>query len=161
MLTLTMMRHGEASTVAGSDFARPLTGFGRLQVEAAARALKGWGVWPGLIVSSCARRASQTARIVAAGIGGGVPVVGEPLLYEGYTTRQLLDCVARHATAQGVDSLLLVGHNPDLTGKASSLCRDALRAAFPTGGCLALLFDCDAWADVEARSASVIRSTFG
>lgn len=161
MLTLILMRHGEASTVAESDFVRPLTDFGRRQAETAAKTLKGWGVWPGVIVSSCAKRAWQTSNIVAAGIGGGIPIVCEPFLYEGYTTQQLLDCVARHATAHGVDSALLVGHNPDLTSKASSLCRDALRVAFPTGGCLALLFDCDVWADVEARSASVLRSTFG
>lgn len=161
MLTLTLMRHGEASPIAESDFARPLTDFGRHQAVAAVGALKEWGVWPGLIVSSCAKRASQTAHIVAAGIGGEIPLVCEQFLYESYTTQQLLALVAQCATAHGVDSVLLVGHNPDITAKASNLCRDAWDAAFPTGGCLTLLFDCDVWTDVEARSASVLRSTFG
>ncbi len=161
MLTLTLMRHGEASLDAESDFARPLTDFGCLQAEAAVKELKGWGVWPGLIVSSSAKRARQTANVVAVGIGGDVPVVCEPFLYESYTTQQLIDGMAHHATAHGVDSVLIVGHNPDITHKASNLCRHALGAAFPPGGCLALLFDCDAWTDVEARSASVLRSTFG
>lgn len=161
MLTLTLMRHGEAAAVAESDFARPLTDFGRLQAETAAKALTGWGVWPGLIVSSCARRASETAQVVAAGIGGELPVVREPFLYGGYTTWQLLDCVARHAASHGVDSVLVVGHNPDITHKASSLCRDILGAAFPTGGVLVLLFYCGSWAEVAAHSASVLRSTFG
>lgn len=161
MLTLTLMRHGEASTVAASDLVRPLTGFGRKQAEAAAKELMGWGVWPGLVVASSAKRASQTAQVVAACFGSGVPLVYEPFLYDGYTTQHLLDCVARQATAHGVDSVLVVGHNPDITHKASNLCRDTLRAAFPTGGVLALLFDCDAWGDVAARSASVLRSSFG
>lgn len=152
------MRHGEAA-IAADDHERPLTERGSRQALASAELLKGWGVLPSLIISSDAQRAEATTRVVASALGEKPRVEASRMLYDGYTTQGLLDKVSSLADKSD-DCVMVVAHNPDLTYKLRSLCRDACRAAFPTAGVAVLCFDADSWSDVEARTASVLFSSF-
>ncbi|MGN0028857.1 MAG: hypothetical protein ACI35Q_03890 [Marinilabiliaceae bacterium] len=58
------------------------------------------------------------------------------------------------------DCVVVVGHNPDVTYKADALSREPLKAAFPTAGVVALLFDVDDWSEVCARAGTILRSSF-
>jgi phosphoserine phosphatase len=98
--TVLLMRHGETDWNAeGRVMGRnpvELNVKGRGQVEAAARVAE--NIRPDLIVTSPLVRARQSAEIIAAGLGGGVPIVEEPdiaeVLYgrwEGLTYEELIE----------------------------------------------------------------------
>lgn len=163
MLTLIIVRHGEASPYSDlGDHGRELTSRGHAQASAAGNVIKGWGFAPSLCLCSDAARAKQTAAHVveACGLGQG-RVVYSAMLYSSYTTQELIDAVASEAAkVDGCDCVIVVGHNPDVTYKADALSRDPLPVAFPTAGVVALLFDVDNWADVSAQSGTIIRSSF-
>lgn len=162
MLTLIIVRHGEATPFSEKgDHGRELTRRGQSQAEAAGNLIKGWGMTPSLCISSDAIRAKQTAARVTdvCGIPQGRVVYSNDL-YLSYTTQELIDMVAREADPKDADCVVVVGHNPDVTYKADALSREPLAAAFPTAGVVAMIFDVDNWADVSARSGTIIRSSF-
>lgn len=165
MLTLILARHAEASIISeNGDHSRELSGRGLVQAAAAGETIKGWGFSPSLCVSSDARRAAQTAERIAetCGISQGC-VVYTNSLYESYTTQELVEIVASSVAKSRVpdsDCVVVVGHNPDVTYKADALSHEPLKAAFPTAGVVALLFDADDWSEVSARSGTILRSSF-
>lgn len=165
MLALILARHAEAPIISeNGDHGRELSGRGLVQAAAAGEAIKGWGFSPSLCVSSDVRRAAQTAERIAetCGISQGC-VVYTNRLYESYTTQELVELVASSVAKSRVpdaDCVVVVGHNPDVTYKADALSREPLKAAFPTAGVVALLFDADDWSEVSARSGSILRSSF-
>lgn len=163
MLTLIIVRHGEASPFSDlGDHGRELTSRGHKQATAAGENIKAWGFAPSLCLCSDAARARQTAAHVveACGLRQG-RVVYSKMLYSSYTTQELIDAVASEASGiDGCDCVVVVGHNPDVTYKADALSHEPLPVAFPTAGVVALLFDVDNWADVGARSGTIIRSSF-
>lgn len=158
MLTLVLVRHGEAGYGDGEDFERRLTACGKNQALNASLLLKGWGIIPELFIASDAYRAKETAQIIAEQVSGRKAIAYEHFLYEAYTTEELLGCLSQKA--QGCKTVALVAHNPDITYKASNLAAEALRCSFPTAGLLVLQFDEDDWADVSARSGIMSHSSF-
>ncbi len=116
------MRHGpaEADADSGVDADRALTVSGRQRVRDVVRALVEAGEEPSDIVTSPLVRTVQTAEIVAilAKLGdrrGGVRVRRE--LAPGGAVVQL----ARRIAAQGQKRVMLVGHEPDLSGLVTAL----------------------------------------
>lgn len=158
MLLLVLMRHGEAAE-ALDDRSRPLTERGARQALASVELLKGWGVIPSLIMTSDAQRAKSTTQVVVSSLGAEPRVEVSRRLYDGYTTQGLLDEVRANVGASD-DCVMVVAHNPDLTYKLHNLCRCACIASFPTAGVVVLCFDAENWDEVEARSASVLFSSF-
>ncbi|HEX2702487.1 MAG TPA: phosphoglycerate mutase family protein [Solirubrobacteraceae bacterium] len=122
--TLWLLRHGEAEDPGrGSDSDRRLTKRGEDQARAAGRALSRLGVTFELVFASPRVRALDTARIAS------VELRLEPILHEplggDFGADDAAELVA--ATSDG-GALLLVGHEPDMSG---------LVAAF-TGGHVAM-----------------------
>lgn len=72
-MEVTFMRHGVAvdrnDPDCPTDFERPLTVDGKNRTESAARGLKAIGIKPRVILTSPYLRCTQTARIVAQGLG--------------------------------------------------------------------------------------------
>lgn len=165
MLTLILARHADASIISeNGDHSRELSGRGLVQAAAAGETIRGWGFTPSICVCSDARRAAQTAEQIAetCGISPGC-VVYTNRLYGSYTTQELVELVASSVEKSRVpdaDCVVVVGHNPDVTYKADALSREPFRAAFPTAGVVAILFDADDWSEICARSGSIIRSSF-
>ena len=111
---LVVLRHAEAADkeAGGNDFQRELTGKGRRQAERMGRQLAHRGLHPGLVVTSPAARALQTAEIAAGELG----IPADRLAHDGAVYESnvpdLLDVLRRHGA--GHRRVMLVGHNPSL-----------------------------------------------
>jgi phosphohistidine phosphatase len=119
---LYVMRHGSAQDEAdsGIDSDRALTAAGRSRVRAVARALVEAGEEPLAIVTSPLVRAVQTAEIVAlstaAGEKDGAVTVRREMAPGGDVAR-----LARDLADHGAKRVMLVGHEPDLSGLLAAL----------------------------------------
>lgn len=153
MKTLLILRHAKAQPDApAGDWARKLTGRGRRDAATMGAHLLAAVGTPDAIVTSDARRARQTAEIVAKAVGFGGSLTLEPRAY-GADWTELLDLVRGVPDAVGV--LLLVGHNPGLEELASALAgRDAETVRLPTAGLAQLEFDATGWGAVRPGTAT-------
>lgn len=133
-MRLYILRHGRAGdreTWQGDDRLRPLTEDGKERTVAAARGLAALGVRPDVILTSPYTRAAQTAELTAATLAGvGArsdaaehdhqvgEVTEEPALAVGATLDRVAPALAERA---GTGDVLLVGHEPDLSGIIGAL----------------------------------------
>lgn len=105
-----LLRHGEAED-GSPDAERPLTEKGKRQARAAGAALAAIGAGPEVCLTSPKVRAADTARLACEALQ--VEPTLETALTEGpFDARQL---------AAGLDEVLLVGHDPDLSMAVHSL----------------------------------------
>lgn len=127
------MRHAHADWpgYSGEDFDRPLTAQGLADAAASARDMREAGQMPVRIIASPARRTRQTAEVVARELGLQADAVQfvDALYNASISTlwREL-----QQASAAGL--VLLIAHNPGISGLARQLSRDVSRASFPPGG---------------------------
>lgn len=127
MVELYLMRHGRAAAAAGmSDHERPLAPEGVLEIERVAAGLAASGVRFDRILTSPLVRAAQTARIVAR--AQPVPVAPEELaqLAGGAVPELLFRALS---PAPDGARLLLVGHEPDMSGLAGLLLEEPAERA--------------------------------
>jgi phosphohistidine phosphatase len=115
-----------------SDFERRLTVRGEHQARAAGRAFARMGVSFDRVFTSPRVRALETARLVCAELGGE-PVVYEPLA-GGFDAGDVAELLASSASA-GL-AVLLVGHEPDLSGLLAAL--TGARVEIKKGGIAAI-----------------------
>lgn len=135
MRTLVVLRHAKAVPPDGlADVDRPLAGRGRRDAPVAGRWLREHVPGIDAVVCSPALRTVQTWRLVAAELTAPPDARLEPAIYEA-SVRDLLDVVWRLPTAES--TVLLVGHNPGLTGLVHEL----------TG----------AWVELRTSSVAVLR----
>ena len=130
--TLWLLRHGDAEPHgAASDFDRRLTARGERQSRAAGRAFARLGVSFEHVFASPRVRALDTARLVCEELGAEA-VVHAPLGggFDAGDARELL------AATEPGGALLLVGHEPDLSGVVSAL--TSARIEMKKGGIAAL-----------------------
>jgi phosphohistidine phosphatase len=116
---LHLLRHAHAGDPVksdASDAARPLTEKGRQQAERLGLFLARSGFRPDAILSSPKVRAVETARLVAAALGGRVAVIDD---LGGPLDLALVERLLR--TAGDPRSPLLVGHDPDFSALAADL----------------------------------------
>ncbi len=122
---------------APADFRRPLTVQGAQRVKRAARGLVAVEASPRVILTSPARRATQSAKIIAKelSIAGG-NVVSSDALAPGGETAALM----RELERLSPKSVLLVGHRLELETLVSSLlrCRDENRIRIKRAGAAGL-----------------------
>jgi phosphohistidine phosphatase len=90
---------------------RPLTPEGVSKMEKAARGLRALEVEPKLILSSPLPRARQTAEIVARALPGEIPLKITAALAPG---GRRPDLYGELAARSGLESVMLVGHQPSL-----------------------------------------------
>ncbi len=113
MKTLLLMRHAKSSWDNNdlADFDRPLNGRGRHDAPRMGRLLAQEDLTPDLIITSAAWRAATTAELVAlaADYSGDIHYTRE--LYQADADTYL---ESARETADDVNRLLLVGHNPDI-----------------------------------------------
>lgn len=114
------MRHGKAAPYAETDFARPLLPEGREKVAVAAQKMLAQGVKPDLFLASPLCRAQQTAEIVSQALQ--VPFQTEECLDGRLSAKGLLAFAQEQL--QQKDTLLLVGHNPNMSILAGLLCQE-------------------------------------
>ena len=144
MKTLTLVRHAKSSWkhTGISDRERPLNARGKRDAPDMGARIQRHGIRPSLIVSSPAKRAWQTARIVAREIDYPLEFLQrEESLYLA-SLDQLLDVVA--SQDNGFNHLMVVGHNPGLTDFANFL-SSGLTNNLQTAAVVSVEMDRDDW----------------
>ena len=152
-MDLYILRHGLAGSReewTGPDAERPLTSKGKSRSRSAARGLARLGVAPDVILTSAHLRAAETARLTAAELHAPVEEVQalEPgKLEKGY--RLLLEQYSDGA------SIMLVGHEPDLSALIGSLIAGTTpaRVELKKGACACLSFDASSLKSKAAADA--------
>ena len=118
-MRLLICRHATAvdATPSLGDDGRWLTAGGRAEARALGERFKAWGESPGAILTSPLVRAVQTADAVAAGLESGLEVAAVASLGPDGGLSELLDDVV----ATGAATVLVVGHEPQVSGWAAQL----------------------------------------
>jgi len=148
MKHLLLCRHAKSSWKNSSlaDFDRPLNKRGKKDGPEMGRRLAERGLQLDLIVSSPARRALETAKLVARELGiSRKEIKVERKIYDSFPSA--LQRII-HQLDDGYDRVMLVGHNPETTMLANIL-GDLSIDNVPTCGIVALDFAVDAWQDVR------------
>ena len=127
-----LLRHGPAGSRDASrwpdDSERPLSPRGRERTERAALGLARLETDPTLILTSPLVRAEQTAKVLRSAFDREVPIEILEALSPGGSYRAI---VQRLAEASANDSIVLVGHEPDLGKLAGVLVFGAPASSLP------------------------------
>ena len=155
MKILTIVRHAKSSWNHPdlSDRQRPLNSRGKRDAPVMGKRIVDHGIRPSLIITSPAKRAWTTAKIIAAEIGYPAEFLQrEDSLYLA-SLDDLLDAVV--AQDAGFNSLMVVGHNPGLTEFANFLI-PGLTNNLPTAGVVSVQIDQDDWNLYEQPKAELL-----
>lgn len=144
MKRLILVRHAKASKDDPrlADAERPLTERGERDAAETGRRLAKRGPHPDCVVTSPARRALETAKLIARELD--FPWRGirqDPRIYEA-DADELLEVV--HDLEGAVEIALLVGHNPGFSEFAQLVAKD-FREDLPTCGVVVVEFAADTW----------------
>lgn len=153
---LILVRHAKAKkpAVSHSDAKRPLTRRGREDARIIARDLDKQGFRPDLIWTSPARRALETACILAKRLGYKRRHIRIDERLYATTATTLLRLIRRLDRQEG--RVVLCGHNPELLNAANRL--GAELDSLPTSGWVQLKFDVRDWSKVAAANLARLRS---
>ena len=151
MKTLFITRHAKSSWTAPDldDFDRPLNKRGKFDAPRIGRYLQQQGLLPDHIVSSPARRAQSTARILAESLTYPADKIvrnAEVYLAEVDVLLQIIRAAPESCSRQ-----MLVGHNPGLTELSNAL-TDAHIENLPTCGVVVIGFEVTRWQQVDWHS---------
>jgi len=147
MKRLYLLRHAKSSwdDEGLADHDRPLSGRGRRAADAIGRHLRAEGIEPELVLCSSAARTRETlARI-------GLSGVVERDLY-GASADELLARV--RDVPPGVDSVLLIGHNPGIHDLALALTGEPADS-YPTGALATI--ELAGWTAASGRMIAFVR----
>jgi phosphohistidine phosphatase len=147
MKTLFLLRHAKSSWKEAdiSDFDRPLNERGRRAAPFMGRLLRKRGFCPDLIVSSPAKRAHNTAKLVQEAGEFNVPLLFDDRIYEASTSTLLY---VASETDDAVNSLMLLGHNPGIEGLIRILTGQA--EPMPTATVAVIDLAMDVWKDIAS-----------
>lgn len=156
MKTLLIMRHGYADnhSPTGLDHDRPLALSGKQSVQVVGRWLRNSDWRVDRIHASTATRASDTARIVAAEMGYAVRRIDYGVdIYSMQSPDQLLQLI--HDAPADCDHLLIVGHDPHLSGLLSRL-NGHRRHPMPPGAIAGFRIDVSRWPDLTPANTRLL-----
>ena len=155
MKRLTLVRHAKSSWKLSelSDFDRPLNKRGKRDAPRMGERLAAREERPEVIVSSPAKRARKTAKLIARKLE--IPderLIPEAKIYEA-TPEVLLEVV--RGFDERWEHVLLVGHNPGLTELGNLLAECGIEN-IPTCGTLCLDFDTGDWKSLGPKSGTLV-----
>jgi phosphohistidine phosphatase len=146
MKTLLLVRHAKSSKgdPALRDIERPLNDRGRRTASKMGKRLAKRGVKPDLILSSPATRALTTAEIIGKKLGyNRKDIVLDDQLYA-VEANNLLRVIRK--LDEKLNSVILFGHNPELTDLAHRLSSDI--TDMPTCAVAEFAFDGESWSSI-------------
>lgn len=159
MKTVLLLRHaksdwGEAGL---ADFDRPLAKRGLADAPRIGQLLADFKATPDKMLSSPAKRAKQTARLVAKACGYNQSIDWRESFYGG-NSDDLIE--ALRGLPDSAERAMLVGHNPTMEETVAALLlghesewSDNLPISIPTAGLVCLDLSVVTWADLEAGDA--------
>ncbi|MDG1901068.1 MAG: histidine phosphatase family protein [Bacteroidales bacterium] len=147
MKLLTLVRHAKSSWSNSdlSDHDRPLNNAGVKKTKKVINYMLKSGFLPELILSSTAKRAIETAKIIAGGIGFDVDkIITKTSIYHAdiddiYSEVFSLD--------NKINSLMIVGHNPTFTYLVNDFVYPNIKN-LPTTGAVSIIFETDEWEQI-------------
>ena len=145
MKRLTVMRHADArwKDPGTDDFARPLNRRGLSGAEAIAKRLLELELVPDRLLASTARRAEQTADIVARELSLSVRhVQREEALYLA-SAAEMLRLIQE--TGPRIAHLMVIGHNPGASDLIHMLVPRGGISTLTTAALCSVVFDTDQW----------------
>jgi phosphohistidine phosphatase len=155
MKRVFLVRHAKASPPEGAmkDHERPLNERGQNAAVHMGKFMNGEGFLPDFALCSTAVRTKETLEILEKQWDRIPLKTYKPLLYSGGKTPYLHSIYTAHASD---DSILLVGHNPDIQEVALHLLkssfpeiRQKINHKYATCGLLVLDFDTQMWDDIQ------------
>ena len=155
MKILTLVRHAKSDwkDASLSDKQRPLNRRGERDAPDMGKRILRHNIQPALIISSPAVRAWTTAKIIAREIGYPAECLQpEEALYLA-PLNDLLDAVVAQDT--GLESLMIVGHNPGMTEFANFLV-PGLTNNLPTAGIVSVQIEGYGWRLYEQPKLELI-----
>lgn len=156
MKTLYLVRHAETTEANKNqkDIDRPLTKAGRKTARQMAGNLKKVGVKADALISSSAKRARETAKEFAHGLGfSGKRIEMRDDLYNAISAANQLRILQQIDNQD--QSVMIVGHVPNSEKLAAYLLTHIRAASIPKGGVVCIEFDCDIWTDVKRGSGTL------
>lgn len=148
MKTLYINRHAKSSwdNPRLNDFDRPLNKRGQKDAPKMGKVLNDKGIQPGLFLSSPANRAITTARLIAKEVDYPIADIEEDKRVYGASAHELIHILKEQDDE--VESIILFGHNPELTTLANMLTGVAIDN-IPTCGFVHIEFDVGNWSDID------------
>ncbi len=163
MKSLTLLRHAKSSwdDPVTRDFDRPLNARGHKAAQRMGRYFADEGLAFDALIASPALRVQETLAGVRATCPALPPAHEDRRIYMASAVT-LLDLV--RGTADTVERLLLVGHNPGLedlvllmTPAGDGALRDELELKYPTAALAEIRFDVARWADIAEQAGHLVR----
>lgn len=154
MKTLYVLRHAKSSWDNSdlADFDRPLNGRGKSAAPFMGQVMKSNDFKPGIIVSSPAVRARETARLVKESAGFEAEIKYDERIYE--ASPQTLTSVAASIDDR-FDSAMIVGHNPGMEGFVRLLTGNS--ETMPTASLAVIDLDISDWDQITKGSGKLRR----
>lgn len=153
MRNLILLRHAKSSWKDQSleDFDRPLNNRGKRDAPQMARKLLNKAIDFDLIISSSARRTSETAKIFADILSFRAEIIFDDNLYEA-SHKQILKVI--NQINDTFYNVILVCHNPGITNLVNYLSNNFIDN-IPTTGLVGLSADIS-WKEIVENSCSII-----
>lgn len=153
MKNLILIRHAKSSWKDDSikDFDRPLNKRGKCDAPLMAERLLQRGFVFDLIISSSAKRTSDTAKIFADLLGFKSKIIFEDKLYLA-SDSEILEIINQFE--ERYQSVIIVCHNPGITDLANYL-NEIFIENIPTTGIVGFSFDGN-WSDLGSKSCSML-----
>jgi phosphohistidine phosphatase len=153
MKTLLILRHGKSSWKNNhlADHDRPLKMRGKRDADKIGTLIKSEWLRPDIILSSTAKRARDTAKIVADSSGFDGEIQKCRSIYHGDTT-DYLDLLNNLGPENNI--VMIVGHNPGLEEFLSDLTDES--ELMSTGTLAQVTLEIDDWSDLGERTTGVL-----
>ncbi|MCB0284006.1 MAG: histidine phosphatase family protein [Calditrichaeota bacterium] len=155
MKKVYIMRHAKSSWDHPnlSDYERPLNNRGLADAPMMGEIFKKLDIKPELIISSSAKRAITTARIVAEKMGYPPDKIMQEKKIYTEADKGILKIINR--VDNRLQSVMIVGHNPILTSLVNKLSDYGL-SNLPTAAMAAIEFDVDVWQAIAPGVGKVV-----
>jgi phosphohistidine phosphatase len=155
MKKLIFVRHGKAEDGSPeiSDFERSLTLKGKSVSRMMAQKLKEKEVSPGIVVTSPAFRAFETASIFAGEFGiDQESILLKNEIYNDLTFTKLMHIIS--AVREDTESITLFGHNPSFSDITNNLCKEGCDS-MPKSGVICISFNIRTWSEIKRNSGKL------
>lgn len=153
---VVIIRHAKSSwaELGQPDFDRPLNSRGKENAPEMGRRLLQYGLQPDAIYASTAKRAKQTAMLIATAIGFKEEIHWDRFLYHAAPDRiEAQICGADDA----YDTIYIVAHNPGITEMVNEAIPGFTTDNVPTCGVVAFSVAADKWTEYpQARKQLMI-----
>lgn len=151
MKKLVIIRHGKSSWEDPylSDKERPLLGKGIKRTEKIGTYLQSQNIIPDIMISSPARRAHETAEIIAPIVNYNIGeiLINPTFYFEG--SRRIHQEIKKFE--DNWNTVFIFGHNPDFTTLVNIFSQERLYH-LPTTGTAIFNFKTDKWAEVNSEN---------